>query len=576
MADKPAGSEDQQQALEQLRQLLMAQERHRIEQLERHLDDPRALARRISAILPDAARLSREEDGRLARELAPTVQQILTETVKRDPRPLIAVLSPVIGAAIRRSVSEALQRMIQSLNQILEHSFSLRGLRWRLEALRTGKPFSEIVLLHSLVFTVEQVFLIHRESGLLLRHLAAETVVDQNGDTVSAMLTAIQDFINDSFSRSDSGELSSVRLGELTLIIEQGPHAVIAGVVRGIVPPELPQVFRQAIDDIHRRLGPELQRFDGDTGPFEAVVPDLEACRQSRYRRPAAKPSPALAMIAAVLLVAAGVWTYGHVRSGQRWRHYLESLDGQPGLVVTDARREGGKYVVEGLRDPLAPDPAELLSDTGISPENVVGRWEPVYILSDDFTLRRARQVLQPPSGVTLQVHDGMLSAEGVAPHAWIVAARRNAPLIAGVKSFDASGLQDLDEQRLRQLVSEVEKYTISFSIGSSTVESGQKAMLRKLAAAAGRLQRQARVLGKKIRIVLTGYANPSGPADLNRRLIRRRTLAVRRALIRLGVDPVLLETNTGPIPEGQTARLCQQRPQVGVTVRAQDSRPPI
>lgn len=576
MADKPADFEDHEQLLEQLRQLLMAQERRRIEQLERHLDDPRALARRISAILPDAARLSRDEDGRLARELAPTVQQILTETVKRDPRPLIAVLSPVIGAAIRRSVSEALQRMIQSLNQILEHSFSLRGLRWRLEALRTGKPFSEIVLLHSLVFTVEQVFLIHRESGLLLRHLAAETVADQNSDTVSAMLTAIQDFINDSFSRSNSGELSSVRLGELTLIIEQGPHAVIAGVVRGIVPPELPQVFRQAIGDIHRRLGPELQCFDGDTGPFEAAVSDLEACRQSRYRRPAAKPSPVLALVAAVLLVAAGFWTYGHVRSGQRWRHYLESLDGQPGLVVTDARREGGKYVVEGLRDPLAADPAELLSDTGISPESVVGRWEPVYILSDDFTLRRAQQVLQPPFGVTLQVHDGRLSAGGVAPHAWIAAVRRNAPLIAGVKSFDASGLQDLDEKRLRQLVSEVEKYTISFSIGSSTVESGQEATLRQFAAAVGRLQRQARILGKEIRIVLTGYADPSGPADLNRRLIRRRTIAVRRALIRLGVDPVMLETNTGPIPEEQTTRLSQQRPQVGVTVRAQDSRSPI
>ena len=75
---------------------------------------------------------------------------------------------------------------------------------------------------------------------------------------------------------------------------------------------------------------------------------------------------------------------------------------------------------------------------------------------------------------------------------------------------------------------------------------------------------------------MLTGYADPSGPADLNRRLIRRRTIAVRRALIRLGVDPVMLETNTGPIPEEQTTRLSQQRPQVGVTVRAQDSRSPI
>ncbi len=576
MADKPAGSEHHLRDIEQLRQLLMAEERRKIEELESYLDDPRALARRIGAILPDAVQLSRTDGDRLARELAPTVQKILTETVKKDPRPLIAVLSPVIGAAIRRSVSESLQRMIQSLNQILEHGFSLRGLKWRIEALRTGKPFSEIVLLHSLVFTVEQVFLIHRDSGLLLRHLTAEKVDEQSGDTVSAMLTAIQDFINDSFNRSGSGELSSVRLGELTLIIEQGPHAVIAGVVRGIVPPELPQVFRQAIDDIHRRLGPELQRFDGDTAPFDAAMPDLEACRRSCYRRPATKPSPALVLIAAALLVTAGVWIYGHVRSEQQWKRYLEALDGQPGLVVTDARREEGKYVVEGLRDPLAPDPGQLLTGTGIKPDHVVGHWEPVYILSDAFTLRRARQVLQPPSSVILQVNDGRLSAKGDASHAWVTAAHRNAPLIAGVKSFDASGLRDLDEKRLKQLVSEVGKYTISFSIGSDNVDIGQETTLRQLAAAVGRLQHQARILGKRIRVVLTGYADPSGPADLNRRLIRRRTIAVRRSLTRLGVDPGLLETNAGSIPEAQTARLGQQRPQVGVTVRLRDDRTPF
>ena len=44
----------------------------------------------------------------------------------------------------------------------------MQGLKWRVESIRTGRPFAEIVLMHSLLYRVEQVFLIHRETGLVL------------------------------------------------------------------------------------------------------------------------------------------------------------------------------------------------------------------------------------------------------------------------------------------------------------------------------------------------------------------------------------------------------------------------
>ncbi|NJM53355.1 MAG: hypothetical protein HC846_08145 [Blastocatellia bacterium] len=55
--------------------------------------------------------------------------------------------------------------MVQSLNQSLEHSISPKGLRWRIEAWQTGKSFAEVVMLNSLIYRVEEVFLIHRETG---------------------------------------------------------------------------------------------------------------------------------------------------------------------------------------------------------------------------------------------------------------------------------------------------------------------------------------------------------------------------------------------------------------------------
>jgi OOP family OmpA-OmpF porin len=58
-------------------------------------------------------------------------------------------------------------------------------------ALRTGTSFAEVVLLNTLLYRVEQVFLIERESGLLLQHVRSAAVRTEDADMVAGMLTAI-------------------------------------------------------------------------------------------------------------------------------------------------------------------------------------------------------------------------------------------------------------------------------------------------------------------------------------------------------------------------------------------------
>ncbi len=117
------------------------------------------------------ATLWRKDDPQMTRALAPTVEEALTASVRRNPRPLADALFPIFGPAIRKAIAASLSSMLESLNQTIEHSLSWRALQWRITALRTGKPFAEIVLLNTLVYRVEQVFLIDRESGLLLQHV---------------------------------------------------------------------------------------------------------------------------------------------------------------------------------------------------------------------------------------------------------------------------------------------------------------------------------------------------------------------------------------------------------------------
>src|SRR6478736_7411439 len=267
----------------ELRTLLVGPERQDLLELQAHVLDPAVQTRDVSRVLPDAIAL-RADDPQLTRALAPSVEEAITSSVRRDPRPLADALFPVIGPAIRKAIAHTLSGMIESLNRTLEQSVSFRALHWRWEALRTGKSFAEVVLLHTLQYRVEQVFLIHAETGLLLQHLSADPRASQDADQISAMLTAIRDFARDSFRVAGGESLEGLRIGDLTVIVEQGPYAILAGVIRGTAPHTVRVLFQDALESVHRQLSPELKAFRGDAAPFERARPILDGCLVSQLR----------------------------------------------------------------------------------------------------------------------------------------------------------------------------------------------------------------------------------------------------------------------------------------------------
>src|SRR5439155_21776833 len=108
--------------------------------------------------------LSGERGEELVQALRPAVEGSIKQSIEKKPDTFVGALHPIIGPMVRRSIAESLRRLMQSL----EHPFSWRGLKWRFEALRTGKSFAEVVMLRSLVYRVEQLFLIHRKTSLSL------------------------------------------------------------------------------------------------------------------------------------------------------------------------------------------------------------------------------------------------------------------------------------------------------------------------------------------------------------------------------------------------------------------------
>ncbi len=512
--------------LEELRHLIIAPEQEELARLHERVVNPEQRTRDVSEILPEAIRRRREQGGEqaLGDALAPSVESALRESVRKDPGTLADALFPVMGPAIRRSIIQTLRGLFDSFNETMEQSLSLRGLKWRVEAIRTGRPFSEVVLMHSLLFRVEQVFLIHKKTGLPLAHAVAPAVAMQDPSLVSGMLSAIQSFVHDSFNSPQGEGIEKLNVGEQEVWVEEGPYAIIAAVIRGMAPPDLRATMVETLELIHRKFGAQLEHFQGETAPFAAAADELAKCLDFRFKeKQSARPRPYVYVFASVVLLLLAGWFSLRSWQYREWSHFVDRLREEPGIVVTSFGRQGGRFVIRGLRDPLAADPDELLGLANLDARRAEFHWAGYYALDDAIIEQRAMMELRPPGRVKLSFRNGVLSAEGEAAGAWAEHFRNAAPLIPGVRAIDASRLTAGDEGAYESMKASIEAEIVKFPAGSSEIPAAEAELLRRLKPKIEALLQRAAALRRDVVLEIIGHSDSTGLEATNVPLSRNR-----------------------------------------------------
>jgi flagellar motor protein MotB len=536
--------------VEALRHILLEPEQAALASLKEKFDDPDQFAAAVSAVLPAAIARAISHDDRLGHELTPVVETATQSSIRRDPRTLINILAPLMGPAIRKSVAETMDSSLQSLNQALKHSLSWQGLKWRMEAYRTGTSFAEVVLRHTLVFRVEHVFLIHRKTGLMLEHVAADQVSAKDPQLVSGMLSAIQDFVRDSFDESALGGIDTLRLGEFLLWCEEGPLAFLAAVIRGNPPENLHGVLREALDSIHDEDRTALENFDGDVAAFANVRARLERCLAQQEAPIDQGTTPFLWLIPLALLCGGAYWLVQRHLDGSEFEDYVRRLQAEPGIVVTGFERRDGMWHLTGLRDPLAADPTELLGAWHVEPERISGNWEPYQALHPAIALKRIQATLKPPSTVNFALDGDTIRATGTAPRRWIEKARTLASVLPpGSAHLDLSALGDVQQGELERLRDAIQARPVFFGYGDALPVPGQETIIEAQAAELRELAAASKKLGVTVRATLIGHADSTGKDAPNLGLSLARAEAVRSLLRKQGVDPELLAVRgAGPL----------------------------
>ena len=538
---------EEEAGLAELRDILFHAERDELLALRERVHDFGQRSRDVSEVLPEAVRLRGEEgtDEQLTEALRPTVERTLKESVERDPQIVAEALFPAMGPSIRRAITEYFRALVQTFDQAMQHSFSIQGIRWRIEAFRTGKSFSEVALLHSLVYRVEQVLLIHRKTSLLLHRVVAPEVATAveagaDADMMSGMMSALQDYARDSFRAGKADALESFSVGEFNCWVEQGPKALLVAVIRGNAPQGYRVKLREVLERVHAIYGRRLDEFSGDASGFDPAA-DLLAESFASQRRQHALPPPrpyfvySLATMAALFLV----WRVFLGVQDWRWGRFADVLREQPGYTITSFHRGWFTryYEIRGMRDPQSEDPFALLEKQGLNPalaDFELGRY---YALDDPLVQKRARLLLGPPAGVTLAVESGVLRVRGEAQADWIRQLESRAPMIAGVRHVDTSGLLLPGQSAFVRTSGELAGARILFDDGSAAIRADQRAALDGVADELKSLEQLAQQMGAQLSVEVVGHTDSTGPDAVNQRLSQYRAARVVQSLTRAGLD---------------------------------------
>ena len=196
----PAQHSKETQALDKLKAILLNQEKERISSLEDEmsnlydqLNDKEKLIESLDPIIADLLyKKILESKSQMAEALAPVMGGAIRKQISDAKDDIADALYPVIGKAVRKSVAEAMKNLLQSINERIDNLVT--------KSFRSGKKLDrDSILLQSLPFHLQEIFLIHKKTGLLLSHASYKQENNGNEDVISGMLSAIREFSKAAF-----------------------------------------------------------------------------------------------------------------------------------------------------------------------------------------------------------------------------------------------------------------------------------------------------------------------------------------------------------------------------------------
>ncbi len=233
-------------AFNQLKKILLEQDREerdelaqKLSELDQQLNQKEELEVRVDPILKDQEVHLRNNFSHL---FGPQITESIRKQIKDSQDEVVEALYPIIGRMIKKYITNEIQKLSEKVDQQMELAFSWEGWKIRIKAWFSGTPQKEVMLSKLIEPKIEEIFVIERDSGILMGSFSRSESVDQ--DMVAGMLTAIKAFVEDAFT-SEKQELESIDYENYKIVLKSFKSFFLAVVTSG----GMSMAFRDKLDD---------------------------------------------------------------------------------------------------------------------------------------------------------------------------------------------------------------------------------------------------------------------------------------------------------------------------------------
>lgn len=556
---------------EELKHLLLAPELALLKRIQRRCDalqlrvgDDPALKDSVRGVIVEVLRESGvEEHDRLSSALAPLIVSSMRQEIRNSREMMVDALYPITGQLVKAAVRNAFNELLETINTKLDEGFSVDRWRAKIQSKITGTSEAEILLRRNPPFDIEDIYVIHRPTGLLIERVSAtdeDLDIDDEGvdsELLSGLLTAIMDFTRDAFSDEKGGELRTLTFGESQLFLRTSANTILAAKTTGTPPPRFETALQRVFLSILERWNDFLASFDEEVEDDQkaSFVDDLDGrfrdllrARRKNFRGGALR---AYAVIAVVFLLIAAwpAWaTYQYYR-GQAIeadaRSVVETQAALAGYPI-DIHYDGDKetLVVTGL-----------LPSTAAKESLVSGLADRLPDIKNDLRLATLNQVRKDEIASSLgailntelaklktSVRQAMVDLETQSQANDAALAERISKSVAGLDTkfsgFEKSVSERIENRIATALVPSPTKVLTDW-VQTNTLFLRNETQFRNPKWAKALLRELASLIKSTpddLRIRVVGYTDNTGSASLNARLSQERAETVVNMLKALGV----------------------------------------
>ena len=233
--------------MSQLREILLKEDRSALMEVQKILKDPELLSIHVNPIIEEHLAFLRQN---FPKEFKADVNKLIEKKLKDSQQEILDVVYPVLGRMITKFIQLQFQQLKEGIDERINGIFSKQGIFKRFRNKIFGINDSETILASLDAPILEEIFIIQRETGLMIGNASLSPSV--NRDVVAGMLTAIKSFVEDAFEQ-DKQDLEMIQYGTYRILLQNFPSYYFAMALSGSVSTKETEVFRnETIDFIEK------------------------------------------------------------------------------------------------------------------------------------------------------------------------------------------------------------------------------------------------------------------------------------------------------------------------------------